>query len=151
MSIFSHLQQFLKADGWLIPEMIRLELWLSSGDSLVTSDHKNPEIGRNSPSELLLDRILLDQLGAGPEPATQKLYSAHTLVDVEYWLASANAGEITENQIQHTNRAIMTFSRSGNSLGCGINSTGSLWHSGVNLFNRCGRTPGGILLRARLS
>lgn len=60
-------------------------------------------------SEWLLDRILLDQLGTGLEPAMQQLYAAHTLVDVEYWLASANAGEITEDQIQRTNRAIVNF------------------------------------------
>ncbi|WP_331352172.1 phytanoyl-CoA dioxygenase family protein [Cellvibrio sp. UBA7671] len=60
-------------------------------------------------SEWLLDRILLDQLGAGLEPGMQQLYFADTLVDVEYWLASANAGEITEDQIQRTNRAIVNF------------------------------------------
>lgn len=249
VSIFSHLQQFLKDDGWLIPETIRLDLWLSTGGSLAVSKHKNPDLhlgrvfqldkvaamqlgnsdtscthgnlwvpdyatalqdlklttfiqvfgdhqlhenqsqltlplyernarvlpnsllrfcyeqgaypqcvfayeklpeltGFSLPdslekniqgiyhlkrlwhkiqlhkqagssataqqqladipaSEWLLDRILLDQLGAGLEPAMQQLYSAHTLVDVECWLASA--GDITEEQIQRTNRAIVNF------------------------------------------
>jgi hypothetical protein len=251
VSIFSHLQQFLKDDGWLIPETIRLDLWLSLGGSSAVSERKNNELhlGRvfqldkatatqlgsgdtscahgnlwvpdydlalqslklttfiqvfgeyqlhenqsqltlplyehnarvlpnsllrfryelgaypqcvfayeklpeltgfslpdsleknvqgiyhlkrfwhkiqlhkqaNSSakaqqqladipaSEWLLDRILLDQLGVGLEPAMQQLYFAQALVDVEYWLASANAGEITEEQIQRTNRAIVNF------------------------------------------
>lgn len=33
VSIFAHLQQFLAEDGWLIPEKIRLDLWLSAGAS----------------------------------------------------------------------------------------------------------------------
>ncbi|MGV8835988.1 phytanoyl-CoA dioxygenase family protein [Cellvibrio sp.] len=251
VSIFSHLQQFLKDDGWLIPEIIRLDLWLSAGVAPAQGEPKNPDVhlGRvfqldkataiqlgkgdtacahgnlwvpdyaaalkdlklttfiqvfgnyqlhenqsqltlplyernarvlpnsllrfryelgsypqcvfayeklpelaecplpdslekngqgiyhlkrlwhkiqlrkqaNSSvkaqqqlaeipdSEWLLDRILLDQLGAGLEPGMQQLYFANTLVDVEYWLASANAGEITEDQIQRTNRAIVNF------------------------------------------
>lgn len=251
VSIFSHLQRFLKADGWLIPEIIRLDLWLSSGGFLAVDKPKNPDVhlGRvlqldkvtaiqlgsgdtacvhgnllvpdyaaalkdlklttfiqvfgnyqlnenqsqltlplyernarvlpNSllrfryelgaypqcvfayeklpelmefslpdslekndqgiyhlkrlwhkiqlrkqagasakaqqqltdipASEWLLDRILLDQLGVGLEPAMQQMYCAQTLVDVEYWLASANAGEITGTQIQRTNRAIVNY------------------------------------------
>jgi len=251
VSIFGHLQQFLKDDGWLIPEIIRLDLWLSSGGLAAESERKNPDVhlGRvfqldktvamqlgngdtscahgnlrvpdyaaalkdlklttfiqvfgdyqlhenqsqltlplyernarvlpNSllrfryelgsypqcvfayerlpelmefplpdslekndqgiyhlkrlwhkiqlrkqagisakaqqqladipASEWLLDRILLDQLGVGLEPAMQQLYCAQTLVDVECWLASANAGEITDARIQRTNRAIVNF------------------------------------------
>lgn len=251
VSIFSHLQQFLKTDGWLIPEIIRLDLWLSSGVYPARSDSKHPdlhlgqvfqldkmtalqlgsgytdcahgnlrvpdydpvlqdlklttfiqvfgahqlregqsqltlplyernarvqpnsllrfryELGsypqcvfayeklpelaelllpdsleKNSQgiyhlkrlwhktqlrkqaiasvkaqqqlaeipaSEWLLDRILLDQLGVGLEPAMQQLYSARALLDIEYWLASANAGTIAPQQIERTNSAIIHF------------------------------------------
>lgn len=251
VSIFSHLQQFLKDDGWLIPEIIRLDLWLSSGGLAAESERKNPDVhlgrvfqldktvamqlgngdtscahgnlwvpdyaaalhdlklttfiqvfgdyqlhenqsqltlplyernARVLPNSLLrfryelgsypqcvfayeklpelaefslpdslekndqgiyhlkrlwhkvqlrkqagssvkaqqqlaevpvnewlLDRILLDQLGAGLEPGMQQLYFAKTLVDVEYWLASANTGGFTEEQIQRTNCAIVSF------------------------------------------
>lgn len=251
VSIFSHLQQFLKNDGWLIPETICLDLWLSTGSSVVVNERKNPDLhlgrvfqldkltamqlgngdascahgnlwvpdyavvlqdlklttviqvfgdhrlhenqsqltlplyernarvlpnsllrfrydlgvypqcvfayerlpeltGFSLPdslekniqgiyhlkrlwhkiqlhkqagfsakaqqqladiptSEWLLDRVLLDQLGVGLEPAMQQLYSAHSLVDVEYWLASANADGITEELLQRTNHAIIHF------------------------------------------
>ncbi|MFC3114331.1 phytanoyl-CoA dioxygenase family protein [Cellvibrio fontiphilus] len=251
VSIFSHLQQFLKTDGWLIPEMIRLDLWLSAGASLAGRECKNPdlhlgpvfkldktsalqlgkgdtgcaqgslwvpdyadvlqdlklttfiqvfagyqlhenqsqltlplyernarvlpnsmlhfryELGvypqcvfryeklpeladgvlpdsleKNSQgiyhlkrlwhkiqlrkqasqsaaarqqltaipeNEWLLDKILLDQLGVGLEPAMQQLYSARALVDVEYWLASANAGTFAPQQVEQTNNAIRHF------------------------------------------
>ena len=251
VSIFSYLQQFLKTDGWLVPEIIRLDLWLSSGNSTAPGERKNPDLHLGSvfqldkstaiqlgkgntacahgnlwvpdydpalkdlklstfiqvfgayqlhenqsqltlplyerdarilpnsllrfryelgvypqcvfayeqtpeltefslpdslekntqgiyhikrlwhkiqlrkqvnssakaqqqlaeipASEWLLDRILLDQLGAGLEPAIQQLYSANELVDVEYWLASVNDGEITAAQIQRTNHAIVNF------------------------------------------
>lgn len=249
VSIFSHLQQFLKPDGWLIPEIIRLDLWLSAGGFVEGREQKNPDLflgdifqldkvtapliggGDNScthgslwvpdyadvlqdlklttfiqvfgdyqlhdyqsqltlplyernarvlpnsllrfryelgsypqcvfayekipelaehsiphslekniqgiyhlkrlwhktqlrkqggscakaaqsvaeipADEWLLDRILLDGLGVGLEPAMQQLYSVHSLVDIEYWLA--NAGEITTEQVQQTNQAIVTF------------------------------------------
>jgi ectoine hydroxylase-related dioxygenase (phytanoyl-CoA dioxygenase family) len=251
VSIFSYLQQFLKTDGWLVPEIIRLDLWLSSGNSTAPGESKNPDLHLGSvfqldkstatqlgkgntacahgnlwvpdydpalkdlklstfiqvfgnyqlhenqsqltlplyerdarilansllrfryelgiypkcvfvyeqapelaefllpdslekntqgiyhikrlwhkiqlrkqanssakaqqqlaeipASEWLLDRILLDQLSAGLEPAIQQLYSAHKLADVEYWLASVNDGEITAAKIQRTNRAIINF------------------------------------------
>lgn len=251
VSIFSHLQQFLNDDGWLIPEIIRLDLWLSSGGLAAEGERRNPDVHlgrvfeldkitakqlgngdtacahgnlwvpdyavalqdlklitfiqvfgdyqlhenqsqltlplyeRNARvlpnsllrfryelgsypqcvfayeklpeliefslpdsleknaqgiyhlkrlwhkvqlrkqagssvkaqqqlaevpvSEWLLDRILLDQLGAGLEPGMQQLYFAKTLVDVEYWLASANTGGVTEEQIQRTNCAIVSF------------------------------------------
>lgn len=251
VSIFSHLQQFLKTDGWLIPEIIRLDLWLSSGVYPARSEGKYPDLhlgqvfqldkmtamqlsngdtdcahgnlwvpdydavlqdlklttfiqvfgvhqlcegqsqltlplyernARVQPHSLLrfryelgaypqcvfayeklpelaelllpdsleknsqgiyhlkrlwhktqlrkqatasakaqqqlaeipagewlLDRILLDQLGVGLEPAMQQLYSARTLVDIEYWLASANAGTIAPQQIERTNSAIINF------------------------------------------
>lgn len=251
VSIFSHLQQFLKADGWLIPEIIRLNLWLSAGAFPTGNECKNPDVhlgsvfqldkttamqlgnGDNAcaqgsllvphydlllqdlklttfiqvfgayqlhdnqsqltlplyernarvlpnsvlhfryalgaypqcvftyeklpeltdcalpdsleknsqgiyhvkrlwhkiqlrkqanssaaarqqltavpDSEWLLDRILLDQLGVGLEPAMQQLYSARTLVDIEYWLASANAGTLAPQQVERTNSAIRNF------------------------------------------
>jgi ectoine hydroxylase-related dioxygenase (phytanoyl-CoA dioxygenase family) len=251
VSIFSYLQQFLKTDGWLVPEIIRLDLWLSSGNSTAPGESKNPDLHLGSvfqldkstatqlgkgntacahgnlwvpdydsalkdlklstfiqvfgayqlhenqsqltlplyerdarilpnsllrfryesggypkcvfvyekapelaefllpgslekntqgiyhikrlwhkiqlrkqanssakaqqqlaeipASEWLLDRILLDQLGTGLEPAIQQLYSAHKLADVEYWLASVSDGEITAARIQRTNHAIINF------------------------------------------
>ena len=251
VSIFSHLQQFLKSDGWLVPEIIRLDLWLSSGNSSAVSECKNPDVHLGSvfqldkttaiqlgngdiscthgnlsvpdyaaalrdlklttfiqvfgdhqlhenqsqltlplyernarvlpnsllrfryefgaypqcvfgyeklpepgdsllpdsleknaqgiyhlprlwhkiqlrkqasasvtaqqqladipANEWLLDRILLDQLGAGLEPAIQQFYSANELADVERWLAGVNDGEITEEKIQRTNHAIINF------------------------------------------
>lgn len=33
VAIFSHLQQFLASDGWLIPQQIRLDLWLANSGS----------------------------------------------------------------------------------------------------------------------
>jgi ectoine hydroxylase-related dioxygenase (phytanoyl-CoA dioxygenase family) len=60
-------------------------------------------------SEWLLDRILLDQLGVGLEPAMQKLYAAEALFEVEYWLADVNAGDLAEEKIQRINSAIVTF------------------------------------------
>jgi ectoine hydroxylase-related dioxygenase (phytanoyl-CoA dioxygenase family) len=251
VSIFSHLQQFLKDDGWLIPEIIRLDLWLSSGSSSAVSECKHPDLNLGSvfqldkttalqlrngdtscaqgnllvpdyatalqdlklttfiqvfgehqlhenqsqltlplyernarvlpnsllrfryelgtypqcvfgyeklpeptdfplphsleknvqgiyhlprlwhkiqlrkqtsasvtahqqladipANEWLLDRILLDQLGAGLEPAIQQFYSANELADVERWLAGVNDGEITEMKIQRANQAIVNF------------------------------------------
>ncbi|WP_039912452.1 phytanoyl-CoA dioxygenase family protein [Cellvibrio mixtus] len=32
VSIFAHLQQFLRVDGWLIPQRIRLDLWLTHAE-----------------------------------------------------------------------------------------------------------------------
>lgn len=58
-------------------------------------------------SEWMLDRIFLDQVGAGLEPGLQQLYSAKSLYDVEYWLASVNEGMLTEAHIERTNRAIV--------------------------------------------
>nr|WP_324256847.1 class I SAM-dependent methyltransferase [Cellvibrio fontiphilus] len=249
VSIFSHLQQFLKADGWLIPEMIRLDLWLSAGAFPAGNECKNPDVylgavfqldkttavqlghGDNAcaqgsllipqydlllqdlklttfiqvfgayqlhdnqsqltlplyernarvlpnsvlhfryvlgaypqcvftyeklpelsdcalpdsleknsqgiyhvkrlwhkiqlrkqanssaaarqqliavpDSEWLLDRILLDQLGVGLEPAMQQFYSARTLVDIEHWLATN--GRLGAQQVEHTNHAIRHF------------------------------------------
>ena len=251
VSIFSHLQQFLKIDGWLIPEIIRLDLWLSVGNSMQEASVKNsdlylcepfrldkgtairlgrgdtscmhgnirvpdypaelqhlklttfiqvfgcyqleinqsqltlplyernarvlpnsllrfryelgnypqcifayekmPELAeqpipasleKNSQgiyhlrrlwhkiqlrkqtsfstkaeqqlvqvpaSEWLLDRVLLDELGVGLEPAMQQLYFASSLADIERWLESANDGEITDAQIQRVNNAIVNF------------------------------------------
>ncbi|AQT61719.1 phytanoyl-CoA dioxygenase family protein [Cellvibrio sp. PSBB023] len=57
VSIFSHLQQFLKDDGWLLPEIIRLDLWLSSGGS--------PALGASGPPDVHLGRVLqLDKASA---------------------------------------------------------------------------------------
>jgi hypothetical protein len=251
VSIFSHLQQFLKDDGWLIPEIIRLELWLSYGGVSAVSESKNPDLylgrvfqldkpaatqlgngdtscvhgnlwvpeyaailqdlklttfiqvfgdyqlhenqsqltlplyernARVLPNSLLrfryefgtypqcvfayeklpelaefalpdsleknvqglyhlkrfwhkiqlqkqagssakaqqqlaqvpagewlLDRILLDQLGAGLEPALQQMYFASELADMERWLAGVNSGEISDAQVQHANLAIVNF------------------------------------------
>ncbi|MEN0036137.1 MAG: phytanoyl-CoA dioxygenase family protein [Cellvibrio sp.] len=251
VSIFNHLQRFLKNDGWLIPEKIRLDLWLSDGGSTVGEPVKNPDLylgeiftlnkdtatrmGRGdvscmhghlqvpdypevlqhlklttfiqvfgdyqlstnqsqltlplyernarvqpnsllrfryesgvypqcvfayekmpelaeSPlpdslekngqgiyhlkrlwhkiqlrkqasfsakaeqklaqvpaSEWLLDRVLLDELCAGLEPAMQQLYSAHSLADIECWFEAANDGVITDAQVQRVNHAIVNF------------------------------------------
>jgi ectoine hydroxylase-related dioxygenase (phytanoyl-CoA dioxygenase family) len=251
VSIFSHLQQFLNADGWLIPQMIRLDLWLSSGRSSAMGAAKTPDVhlgpvfqldkttaaqlgrGDNScaqgelwvpeydrtlqslklttfiqvfgdhqlhenqsqltlplyehnarvlPNSILrfryeqgtypqcvfdyeklpelsesalpdsleknaqgiyhlkrfwhkiqlrklahssasaqqqlatiaddewwLDRILLDSLHVGLEPAMQYVYRAQTLSDMEHWLASANEGAISPAQVQRTNQAILQF------------------------------------------
>lgn len=257
VSIFSHLQQFLKDDGWLIPEIIRLDLWLSSGGYSAMSERKNSDVHLGSvfqldrdsamqlgngdtacthgdiwvpdyvaalqdlklttfiqvfgehqlhenqsqltlplyernarvqpnsllrfhyeqgayprcvfayekipgftdvplphileknvqgiyhlprlwhkiqlrkhmgssvqakqqlaevpASEWLLDRILLDQLGVGLEPAMQQMYFANELAEIERWLVSVNEGEFTEGQIQRTNRALVNFIESKNS------------------------------------
>ena len=65
------------------------------------------ELARIRDSEWLLDRILLDQIGAGLEPGLQQLYFANSLCDVESWLASVNEGGLTNERIEHTNRALV--------------------------------------------
>ena len=67
------------------------------------------QLAQVSDDEWSLDCILLDQLGAGIEPALQQMYFAKELVEIEHWLASVNEGEITEAQIQRINDAIVTF------------------------------------------
>jgi hypothetical protein len=74
-----------------------------------TSSTAQQQLAKVPASEWFLDRILLDQLGVGLEPAMQQLYCAHTLADVESWLVGVNAGDITAEQIQRTNQAIVNF------------------------------------------
>lgn len=58
VAIFSHLQQFLTADGWLIPQQIRLDLWLANAGS-TTDDPIH--LGRI----FQLDKATVMQLGRG--------------------------------------------------------------------------------------
>lgn len=67
------------------------------------------QLAQVSASEWLLDRVLLDELGVGLEPAMQQLYSAPSLTDMECWFEAANDGAITAAQVQRVNHAIVNF------------------------------------------
>lgn len=58
VSIFAHLQQFLKPDGWLLPRHIRLDLWLTHAGSIEKPPHHLGSIFQ-------LDKITAAQIGNG--------------------------------------------------------------------------------------
>ncbi len=57
--------------------------------------------------EWQLDRILLDKLGVGLEPAIAQVYHANTLVEFERWLEFANGGAIDPLIIERVNTALL--------------------------------------------
>ncbi len=58
VSIFAHLQQFLQPDGWLIPQQIRLDLWLTHAEE---PEKKPQHLG----SIFQLDKTTATQIGTG--------------------------------------------------------------------------------------
>ncbi|PUA27971.1 MAG: phytanoyl-CoA dioxygenase [Cellvibrio sp. 79] len=58
VSIFAHLQQFLKPDGWLLPRHIRLDLWLTNPGSSEKAPHHIGNIFQ-------LDKMTAARIGSG--------------------------------------------------------------------------------------
>lgn len=71
--------------------------------------------------EWQIDRILLDKLGVGLEPAIVQVYQSNTVAEFERWLEFANGGAIDPATIEWVNEALQACRNNEKSLLVDVN------------------------------
>ena len=106
VSIFSHLQQFLLPDGWLIPEAIRLDVWLSAGRTAISRAPERRDLLLGTVFQL--DKTTAIRLGRGDDSCAQASLlvpdypAALTDLKLTTFIRVFGAYQLHENQSQLT-------------------------------------------------